>query len=290
MAAIINTSAAVLAARVAAFSACPGVWTNLCTGLAAQDEGVREALAGMDKPGRTGWKARRQQALLEAIVAAQYGKALWRGRALAERMGLEPKDETAYAQRWVQVWAENVFNQGAEALADSKALVVLENRQTQGWIAKVDAGMPVVADGLALLGLTVAYAAWLGLGEAGTEEFFYYTGLSRKSCDLRDTRVFVGAERRIVGNWLASPKTLCQLWAGMATVMGRNGVFETAAEEVASKGWGLKDVNPNFNSCGHYPEWKVVVGGPFKTHAQAQAEAAKKNAASNAAWQAFLNA
>lgn len=281
--------AAALSARIAAFAHYPKMWECLCADLASQNDNVATALAGMNKPGRSGWKVRRQQALVGAVVEAQYVKALWRGEALAQRMGLESKDGAAYAQVWTKVWAENVFGQGAEALADSKAVAVLEARQTQVWIAKVDAGVPVVADGLALLGLAIAYAAWLELGEEVQKESRLYTGMTEKSCDLRDTHVLVGAERRLVGNWLASVKTLCALWAGVSTVMERNGLFEFYADQ-ASKGYGLKDVNPFFNNCGHYPEWKVVVGGAYKSRAEAQAVAARKNAVSQAEWNSFLNA
>jgi hypothetical protein len=62
------------------------------------------------------------------------------------------------------------------------------------------------------------------------------------------------------------------------------------AEGEAAGGFGLRDVNPFWYNCGHYPNWVVVVGGDYKTIEDAEAAANRKNAASSASWHAFLNA
>jgi hypothetical protein len=147
--------------------------------------------------------------------------------------------------------------------------------------------VPVIRDGLSLLGVAIAYAAWLELGPGLQEEACWWMGITSRSCDLRDTRVLVGGERRQVGNFVASAWELSEFWAGMVPVLERNGVLD-AHSEMARKGYGLKDVNTLHHNCGHFPQYEVCVGGTFTSRALAQAEATKKNAAVQAAWQAHI--
>lgn len=62
-----------------------------------------------------------------------------------------------------------------------------------------------------------------------------------------------------------------------------------AAGEAAG-GFGLRDTNRYYYNCGHYPHYEVVAGGQYQSIEEAEAAAARKNAASAAAWSAFLNA
>ena len=62
---------------------------------------------------------------------------------------------------------------------------------------------------------------------------------------------------------------------------------------VASPGYRLVDVNPNYFNCGHYPEWVVEAvddNCEFETREAAEAVAAKKNRRSQERWRAFLDA
>lgn len=70
-----------------------------------------------------------------------------------------------------------------------------------------------------------------------------------------------------------------------------------AAEDIIAAengGYVLRDVNPYYYNCGHYPEWVVAPGSAhepakFATRAEAQASAEGKNKKSSAAWRAFLD-
>jgi hypothetical protein len=250
---------------------------------------VADALARLHKPGRQGWKVRRQEALKSAVLNALSAQALKAGEGSAALLGLDRRHGQVYAQRWMEVWAETTVNtQGRAALAHSKATEALRRVQDMNWLQKVAQGEPVVKNGLALLGLAIAHAAWLELGEELQKEAMYWMGMSKDAVFLRDTAVLVGGRDRLVGNNLSPAAELCSGWALEARVLERNGVF-SAATETAKKGWGLKDVNTFFNNCGHYPEWAVVRGGEYSTRAAAQAAAAEKNQISGKAWAAFLN-
>jgi hypothetical protein len=59
--------------------------------------------------------------------------------------------------------------------------------------------------------------------------------------------------------------------------------------EAETAGYGLRDVNPNYFQCGHYPDWVVVAGGKYASREEAEAAKVSKNSASTADWLAFLN-
>ena len=55
--------------------------------------------------------------------------------------------------------------------------------------------------------------------------------------------------------------------------------------------YDLKDTNPHYHNCGHYPEWTVVeaLSGPYDTREEAEARAMKLNEKSSQRWRDFLN-
>jgi hypothetical protein len=71
---------------------------------------------------------------------------------------------------------------------------------------------------------------------------------------------------------------------------------DAAEDAVAAKngGYVLRDTNPYYYSCGHYPCY-IVLGArrpedvQYATREQAEEVARRKNAASNAAWAQFMN-
>lgn len=294
MAAIINTFAAAatfavaFTARIAQVQPSPAAWAWFVDGLAEQSEAVHNAVAGMSRPGRSGWKARRQADLVICVLEAQYAKALWAGEEWCAKLMLntDPNAEV-YAAAWMAAWVKVAFEPGAVSYADIQARGALMDEQTKGWIAKVDAGVPVIRDGLALLGVAVAYAAWLELGPALQAEARGWIGITPRSCNLRDTRVLVGGERRQVGNFIASTWEMVEFWAGMVPVLERNGVLDAHSEQ-ARKGYGLKDVNTVHHNCGHFPQYEVCTGGTFASRAEAQAEAGRRNDNVKASWQAHI--
>ena len=295
MAAIIDTLASAafvpaFVARVAQAQPTPAMWEWFVDGLAQQSDAVRNAVTGLSRPGRSGWKARRQADLMHCIVEAQYVKALWAGDGWcgALNLNVDPNAEI-YAAAWMAAWVKVAFEPGAASYADIKAREALMDEQTKGWIRKVDAGVPVIRDGLGLLGVAIAHAAWLELGPGLQAEARGWIGITPRSCNLRDTRVLVGGERRQVGNFIASTSEMVEFWAGMVPVLERNGILD-AHSEVAREGYGLKDVNTLFNNCGHYPQYEVAVGGAFASRAEAQAEATRRNERVQAAWQASIHA
>lgn len=251
----------------------------------SQQVGVEAAFDALSRPSRAGWKMRRRAALAAAMVEAMYASGLELGAFIAARLEIEDAANAAkdYAKAYAGYRAKNFFALGSEAGARMAGEAMIRVHQRAQWNRKASLGLPLVKNGEALMGLAVAWTAWMELSPHLQARVLERMGWGLRPAALEDVRALVGG-KRLEGR-IPSVRDAVEVMNLLA-----NGVaqFQEELRDEQLKGYGLTDVNPLFFNCGHYPEWVVSIGGKYSSQAEAREDAAKKNAASHAAWAAYL--
>jgi len=250
------------------------------------DQHVQEAIEALTTASR-GRQARSVARLIaarwEAVISAEARMA----PVSVKLCGVKNVTEGVrrYMATFEKAYSEHAFTIGGFAGAVQKASGEAGMLASEEFSLAVHRGGPITHDGLAQLGVAIAFAAWTELGPDAQAEYFCMRGVSDAP---RDTKVLMGIESYRVGNFYPNAAQEAEWWA-----FATRGRSMTAAikvyEEEAKGGFGLKDVNPFFYNCGHYPEWKVVRGGEFRTRLEATAVAARKNQRTQEGWSAHIS-